>query len=139
MRIPSILAAATMAVVLSGCYTYPVYQRVPVARLTPEQSAAIATNPQLSQADRDRLTRDDAQVALDDRAERAYGYAPYAYAPVAPTYYVAPYAYNPYFYGYGYPYYYGGFYPGVSLSLGFRGYYGGHHGGFHGGGFRGHR
>ena len=132
MRIPSILAAATMAAALSGCYTYPVYQRAPVARLTPEQSAAIASNPQLSQADRDRLTRDNAQVAQDDRNAQAYAYA----APVAPSYYVAPYAYDPYFYGYGYPYYFGGFYPGVSLSFGFRGHYGG---GFHGGGFRGHR
>jgi hypothetical protein len=133
MRIHTLLAAATIAATLTGCYTYPVYRPVPVARLTPEQSAAIASNQSLSQADRDRLTRDNAQVAQQDSS------SPYTYAaPVAPAYYAPPAYYaDPYYYGY--PYYgayYGGFYPGLSLSLGFRGYYGG---GWRGGGWHGHR
>jgi hypothetical protein len=133
MRIQTCLAAVAMTAALSGCYTYPVYQPAPVARLTPEQSAAIAGNQTLSQADRDRLTRDNAQVAQQDQSAQAYSYA----YPVAPVY-SAPYYSSPYYYGSpyydGYPYYYGGlypFYPGVSLSFGFRGGYWGH-GGFHG-------
>ena len=136
MRIHSLfyssVAAVAMTAALSGCYTYPVYQ--PVARLTPEQTAAIASNQSLSQADRDRLTRDNAQVAQQDRTAQAYTYS-YPVAPVYPT----PYYYDsPYYYGY--PAYYGGlypFYPGVSLSFGFRGGYWGH-GGYRGG-FHGHR
>ena len=131
MRIAHWMTAAACAATLTGCYTYPVYQPVPVARLTPQQSAALA-QPQ-SQADRDRAAADNAQVARDDQAN-SYAQAttaPYGYAaPVAPLYYDYPY------YGYAYPYYgyYGGFYPGVSLAFGFGGYYGrGFHGGYHGG------
>jgi hypothetical protein len=127
------MTAAAIAATLTGCYTYPVYQPMPVARLTPAQSAALAQQQQpLTQADRDRLARDNAQVASADQAS-TYAQAatsPYGYVyPVAPTYYDYPYYAAPY------PYYYGGFYPfypGVSLSFGFHGFYGGHYGGgFH--------
>jgi len=127
------LAGAAIATSLAGCYTYPVYQPAPIARLTPAQIQSLANNPQFSQADRDRLARDNAEVAQQDQNQSAYAYA----APVAPAYYPAPYSYDPYYYGY--PYYYGGlfpFAPALSLSFGFRGFYGGHFGG-HYGGFRG--
>jgi len=124
------MTAAAIAATLTGCYTYPVYQPMPIARLTPAQSAALAQQqPPATQADRDRLAHDNAQVASDAQAN-PYAQAdasPYAYAyPVAPTYYDYPYYAGPY------PYYYGGiypFYPGVALSFGFHGYYGGHYGG----------
>jgi hypothetical protein len=139
LRTGLLLATAAATLALAGCYTYPAgYYRpapAPVQRLTPEQAAAIQTNSQLSQADRDRLTRDNALVAQQD-ANAAY--AP-AYAPTyAPGYsYPAPTYYDPYYYGYPY---YGGFYPfypSIGLSFGFRGGFRG--GGFHGGGFHGHR
>ena len=143
MRIAHWMTAAACAATLTGCYTYPVYQPMPVARLTPQQSAALAQQqPPMSQADRDRLAADNAQVARDDRAS-SYAQAttvPYAYvAPAAPLYYDYPY------YGYGYPGYgyYGGFYPGISLGIGIGGYYGrgfrGGYGGYHGGGGFHHR
>ena len=143
MRSLTLVAAAAAAALLGACAPYPVYQPVPVARLTPSQSAALADRP-LDQAERDRYAADNAQVQREDQADldaqrRAQVYT-YAYP--------APYSYG--YYGYGVPYYgYGGFapwYPGVSLSFGFRGgyyghrgYYGGGHYGGHRGGFRGHR
>ena len=143
MRSHSIIAAGIVAVALGGCVSYPVYQPVPVARLTPAQSAALANRP-IDPAERDRYAAANAQVQRDDQAAvdaQSYSYAyPPAYSyPVYPAY---SYGY------YGSPYY-GGFYPfypGVSLSFGFRGGYrggygGGYRGGYHGGGggFRGHR
>ena len=139
-------AAAVAAATLTGCVSYPVYQPVPVARLSPEQSAALASRP-LSQSERDSYAAANAQVQREDQADldaqRQAAITPYMYAyPVAPVY---GYGYGGY---YGYPgAYYVGFYPwypGLSLSLGFRGGFGGgHRGGFHGGGhrggFRGHR
>jgi hypothetical protein len=134
MRIISWIAAAAATTVLAGCYTYPVYQPAPYARLTPAQSAAIAQQQPLNQADRVRLAQDNAQVQRED----AYGQSQAAAAQPYPyAYPVAPY-YDYGYYGYPYPYY-GGFYPffpGVSLSLGFRG---GFRGGFHGGGGFHHR
>jgi len=140
MRIHIIIAAAAVAVALSGCYTYPVYQPMPVARLTPQQSADLANSQQqLSQADRNRYAQADAQAAQQqDQPAQPYTYA----VPATPYYYSDPY---PYYYGYPY---YGGlypWYPGLSLSFGFggrfhgRGFRGGgfHGGGFHGGGFHG--
>ncbi|HEX4346483.1 MAG TPA: hypothetical protein VHZ73_02870 [Vicinamibacterales bacterium] len=129
-----LLLAASATLALAGCYTYPPGYRVAtMQRLSPEQAAAIQSNSQLSQADRDRLTRDNAQVAQQD-ANASYGPATtYAY-PAAPAY-----SYDPYYYGY--PYYDGfyPFYPALGLSFrfggGFRG--GFHGGGFHGGGFHG--
>jgi len=140
MRLLTTLAGAAIAVSLAGCYTYPVYQPAPIARMTPEQSQALAYNQQMSQQDRDRVARDNAVVAQQDANPYAYS----APAPVAPSYYApAPYYYDAYpYYYYGYPYYgYGGFYPGLALSFGFRGgFRGGRFGGFHGGGgFHGHR
>ena len=105
MRIASWMTAAAIAATLTGCYTYPVYQPMPIARLTPAQSAALAQQQQpLTQADRDRLARDNAQVATDDRANSyAQATSPYAYAyPAAPVYDAYPYYATPY------PYYYGG-------------------------------
>jgi hypothetical protein len=139
MRIAYWMTAAACAASLTGCYTYPVYQPMPVARLTPQQSAALAQQQQsqqpTSQADRDRMAADNAQVARDDQAN-SYAQAtvaPYAYvAPAAPVYYDYPY------YGYPYPYYgyYGGYYPGVTLGFSFGGFYGrGYRGGY--GGYRG--
>jgi hypothetical protein len=135
MRIHSLfflsVAAIAMTAGLAGCYTYPVYAPAPIARLSPQQSAALANGQPLSQADRDRLAKDNAQIAQQDQASQAYSYA----YPVAPVY-ATPYYASPYYYGY--PYYYGGyspFYPGLSLSVGFGGHYG--HG--WGGGFHGHR
>jgi len=151
MRSPSIIAAGVAAVALAGCVAYPVYQPVPVARMTPAQSAALASRP-IDPAERDRYAAANAQVQREDQAAVDAQYAPaytYAYPPAYPAYtYAYPPAYPAYSYGYyGYPYY-GGFYPfypGVSLSFGFRGGYrgGGWHGGrggyYGGGGFRGHR
>jgi hypothetical protein len=142
MRIHTIIAAAAIAVALGGCYTYPVYQPMPVARLTPQQSADLANNQQqLSQADRNRYAQADAQAAQQDQSGQPYTYA----QPATPYYYTAPYYADPYYYGY--PYYSGFYpwYPGLSLSFGFggrfhgRGFRGGgfHGGGFHGGGFHG--
>ena len=142
MRNTSLIATAVAAAALSGCVSYPVYQPVPVARLTPEQSAALASRP-LTQAERDRYAAADAQVQREDQADQyaqqQAATAPYTYA------YPAPYSYG---YAYPAPYYggYGGFYPwfpGLSLSLGYsyrggHGYRGGYHGGYRGG-FRGHR
>ena len=139
MRNRSIIAAGVALVALGGCVSYPVYQPVPVARLTPAQSAALASQP-VDPAERARYAAADAQVARDDQAAQTYTYA-YPYSAPAPVY---SYGY------YGYPgAYYGGFYPwfpGLSLSLGFGGYYrggyyhgGGYHGGGYHGGFRGHR
>ena len=147
MRIPSLILAAAAAVALSGCYTYPVYQPVPIARLTPEQSAALANRP-VASGDQTRSAQDEAIVQRGDQADLAAQTAvPYTYAYGYPA---APY----YDYGGYYPYY-GGFYPyygGLSLSFGYfggyrggyyRGGYGGYrggYGGFHGGGgFHGHR
>ncbi len=133
MRLQSILAAAAMAATLTGCYTYPVYQPTPIARLTPAQSAALTQQQPLTQQQRDQLAKDNAQVSRDDQAAQAYAYT----VPAAPVYYDAPYYAYPYAYGYpyygawGYPWY-----PGVSLSLGFGGRFGGHYGG-HYGGYRG--
>lgn len=135
MRSYSLFSAAAVAFALTGCVSYPVYQSVPVARLTPAQSAALASRP-IDQAEQDRYAAADAEVQREDfEAQRQQRYT-YAYP-----------AYPAYSYGYyGYPApYYGGFYPwypGLSLSFGFRsgGYYrGGYRGGYHGGGFRGHR
>ena len=128
----SLCAASAAVITLAGCVSYPVYQPVPVARLTPAQSAALASRP-LDPTQRDQYAQASADAARDDVAV-----VPYTYA-----YPVTPY----YGYGYygGYPYY-GGYYPwypGLSLSLGFRGgYRGGWRGGggWHGGGgFHGHR
>ena len=139
MRIHTCLAAAAIATALAGCYTYPVYQPVAVQRLTPAQSAALNDQQQMSQADRDRFARDNAQVAREDQAAQTYTYA----APAAPVYYPPAayydgYANYPYYYG-GYPYYYGAypFYPAIGLSFGFGGRWGGHGGFHHGGGFHG--
>ncbi len=142
MRIAYWMTAAACAASLTGCYTYPVYQPVPVARLTPQQSAALAQQQQpMSEADRARLAADNAQVARDDQAN-SYAQAnaaPYGYVVPAPVYYDNPY------YGYPYPYYgyYGGYYPGVTLGFGFGGYYGrgfrGGYGGYRGGGGFHHR
>lgn len=132
MQAKSVLAAVAMTATLTGCYTYPVYQ--PVARLTPAQSAALSQQQPLTQEQRDQLAKDNAQVAKEDQAAQAYAYT----VPAAPVYYDAPYYAYPY--AYGYPYWggWGPWYPGVSLSLGFGGYYrGGWHGGYHGGGFHG--
>ncbi len=161
MRSFSLIAAGLAAVALSGCVTYPVYQPVPFARLTPEQSAALASRP-VYQADRDRYAAANALVQQEDQADLAaqqqaqvlqsysYAYPGYAGYPNGGYYGAYPgYAGYPYggYYG-AYPYY-GGFYPGLSLSFGYRGGYGyrggnrgDYHGdgGFHGGGgFRGHR
>ena len=143
MRRLTWLAAGTVATALTGCVSYPVYQPVPVARLTPAQSAALTGQP-LTQADRDRFAAADAQVLREDQADQnaqrqAQVLQPYAYA------YPAYPGYPSYSYGYyGYPgAYYGGFspfFPGLSLSFGFRGgYYGGHHGGYYGGYHGGYR
>ena len=136
------LFAAAAAAALTGCVSYPVYQPVPVARLTPAQSAALASRP-IDQADRDRYAAADAQVQREDQADidaqRQAATVPYTYGvPVYPSY-----SYG--YYGYPAPYY-GGYYPwfpGVSLSLGYvwrggHGYRGGYRGGYHGG-FRGRR
>jgi hypothetical protein len=122
--------AASTTLGLAGCYTYPpgYYRPATVQRLTPEQVAAIQGNAQLTQADRDRLSQANAQVAQQEAAPTyAPAYGP-AYAP-APAYYDDPYYY-------GYPYAWGAypFYPAIGLSFGFRG---GCCGYFHGGGFRG--
>ncbi|HWY31262.1 MAG TPA: hypothetical protein VNX46_10925, partial [Candidatus Acidoferrum sp.] len=57
------------------------------------------------------------------------------YVQSVPTYYSS----YPYYYGYGYPYYRYGYYPGVSISLGYGGWYGGGYryygGGWGGGGY----
>jgi hypothetical protein len=130
-RTRQIAMAAVAATLLAGCYTYPTYRPVAVARLTPEQRAAIAGNTQLSQADRDRLVQDNTQVVTQDQGGPVYGTPTPAYT------YAAPYYADPYYYGY--PYYYGGlypFYPSIGLSFGFGGRF--HGGGFRGG-FRGHR
>ncbi len=131
----SLIVAGIAAAALSGCVTYPVYQPAPIARLTPAQSAALASRP-VDQADRDRDAAANAQVQQQDQAElaaqqQAQVAQSYAYAyPAYPAY--------PYYGYYGYPYF-GGFYPGLSLSFGYRGGYG-YRGGFHGGGgFHGHR
>jgi hypothetical protein len=133
MRIHTIIAAAAIAVALGGCYTYPVYQPMPVARLTPQQSADLANNQQqLSQADRNRYAQADAQATQQDQSAQPYTYP----APATPY----PYYGDPYYYGY--PYYSGFYpwYPGLSLSFGFGGRFHGRGfrgGGFHGGGFHG--
>lgn len=134
----TLLVTAVAVATLAGCVAYPVYQQ-PVARLTPAQSAALASRS-LDPAEQERLSKLDAQVLREDQADldaQRQAYAP-AYG------YSAPYAY-PY---YGYPYY-GGFYPwvpGVSFSFGYsRGW--GHRGWGHrgwgghgwGGGGHGHR
>ena len=134
----SFIAAGIALVALGGC-AYPVYQPVPVARLSPAQSAALANQP-VDPAERARYQAADAQVAREDQAAQTY-----SYAYPSPAYSYPAYSY-PY---YAYPSaYYGGFYPwfpGLSLSLGFGGYYrggyyrgGGYHGGYHGG-YRGRR
>ena len=134
----SVVATAVAAAfaTLSGCVAYPVYQQ-PIARLTPAQSAALATRP-LDPAERDRLARLDGQVQREDQADvdaqRQAAFAQsYAYAAPAP-YYAYPY--------YGYPYY-GGYYPwvpGVAFSFGYayRGGWGGYHRGWGGHGWGGH-
>ncbi len=140
----SLIAATVAAASLTGCVSYPVYQPAPIARLTPEQSAALANRP-VDQAERDRYAAANSQVQREDQADvdaqRLAATQPYAYAYPAPYYGYYGYGYP--YYAYGYPGYYGGFYPGVSLSFGFRGgyyggYRGGYHGGYHGSG-RGHR
>ncbi len=125
MRMTLLITSAAVAA-LAGCVAYPVHQQ-PVARLTPAQSAALASRP-LDQAERERLGRLDTQVQREDQADieaqrQAAIAQSYAYSAPAP-YYVYPYYDYPY---YGFPYY-GGFYPGVSLSFGFRGGWGGHRG-----------
>ncbi len=145
MRIASSILAASAAVALGGCYTYPVYQPMPIARLTPEQSAALANRP-LTQADKDRYAQAEQSVQRDDRAadfSAQQAAVPFTYGygfPAGPSFYDYGYGYG------GYPYY-GGFYPyygGLSLSFGYRGGWGGYgyrggYGGYRGGygGYRG--
>jgi hypothetical protein len=140
MRSPSLITAAVIAagvatVALTGCVAYPAYQPayqpVPIARLTPEQSAALASRP-VDPAQRERDAAANAQFQREDQAAQDAQVYSYAY-PAYPLYPAYSYGF------YGYPYY-GGFYPfvpGLSLSFGFRGGYG-YHGGYRGG-FRGHR
>lgn len=136
------LIFAAGALALSGCVAYPAYQPAPIARL-PADGTTVA--PPLTQAERDRLAQQNAQVQREDQADidaqrRAYTYA----YPATPYYYAYP------AYGWGY---YDGFYPwgwpGLSLSFGYSRYWGGHRGyrggwrgggGWHGGGgWRGRR
>src|ERR1700754_181989 len=113
------IVTALGALALGGCAAYPVYQPAPIARLTPAQSAALASQP-VDQATRDRIAQDNALVQRDDQADIDAQRYTYAY-----PYYTAPY--------YGYPYYgyYGGFYPwvpGLSLSFGYARGWGGYRG-----------
>lgn len=149
MRRVSLIGAFMATVALAGCAPYPVYQPAPVARLTPEQSAALAARP-VTPADQARFAQNDATVQRQDQAEMSAqqpaGAYTYAYgSPVTPYYSDFGYGYG---YGYGagygaYPYY-GGFYPyygGLALSFGYRGGWGGYgyRGGYGGyrGGYRG--
>ncbi len=126
------LAVATTAVVLSGCATYVQPMPIPIARLSPEQLAAINSNDRLSEADKQRLTDQNQQILNNQAAVAA------ATTVITP----APIVVDPW-YGYGYPGYYpypgfAPFYPGISLSLGYVWGRGGYRGGY-GGGWRGHR
>ncbi|MEO8938011.1 MAG: hypothetical protein ABI277_00105 [Burkholderiaceae bacterium] len=149
MRSYSLIAAVAATAGLAGCVSYPVYQPVPVARLTPAQSAALASRP-ITQADRDNAAAANAQAQREDQADqyaqRQAAVVPYIYAYPATPYY--DYGYGGGYYGYPGAYY-GGFspwYPGLSLSFGYRGGFGGYRGGYrggyhggHGGGGHGHR
>ncbi len=133
MRTISWIAAATAAAALTGCVSYPVYQPAPVARLTPEQSAALANRP-IDPAQQARDAQSEANFQRQDQAAQQ-AVVPYTYAYGVPA--------VPYYYDYGYYPYYGGFYPyygGLSLSFGYRGGWGGYRGyrGGYGGG-HGHR
>ena len=61
MRTCSWIAAAAAAAALTGCVSYPVYQPAPVARLSPEQSAAVI--------DKVPGGREAAAAAAEDEAE----------------------------------------------------------------------
>ena len=136
MRASTVVLAFSSVALFAGCVAVPYYAPAPVARLTPEQSAALAARP-IAPGERERIARLNADVqreqdAADAEQQRnavlaqSYGYGAY------PAYGAYP-GYGGY---YAYPGYYPGFYPywpGVSLSFGyiFRGGWG-HRGWGHG-------
>ncbi len=123
--------ALTGLLITSGCAYYVPVQQPAIARLSPEQMAAINSNDRLSADEKQRLTDQNLQVLKDQDAARQNVY-------VAPAY--PAYTYPGYYYPYANPYTYPAyspFYPGISLSLGY--VWGRHSGGPYRGGWHGRR
>lgn len=117
--------ALASLLITSGCAYYVPVQQPAIARLTPEQLAAINSNDRLSPQEKQRLTDQNRQVLNEQDAAQT--------VIVNPAYPV--YGYPGYYYPYAYPAY-SPFYPGISLSLG---YVWGRSSGPYRGGWRGHR
>ena len=115
MRASTFVLAISSVTLFAGCVAVPYYAPAPVARLTPEQSAALAGRP-IDPAERERLAKLNADVLREQDAADAEQWRAAALG--------QNYAYGayPWYGGYAYPGYYPGFYPywpGVSLSFGF--------------------
>ena len=116
MRFSTQLLTAPALAFLAGCVAVPYYAPAPIARMTPQQSAA-AVRP-LDPAERERLAKQNAEVQREQDSADAEEQRAAALS--------QNYAYGAYpWYGgyYGYPGYYPGYYPywpgGVSLSFGY--------------------
>lgn len=115
MRVSTLSFSAPAFALLAGCVAVPYYPPVPVARMTPQQSAA--TVRPLDPAERERLAKLNADVQREQDAADAEEQRIAALS--------QSYAYGYPMYGgyYGYPAYYPGYYPfwpgGVSLSFGY--------------------